>query len=65
MEAYCPHEGRDFSVSRYQVIEASQEAELWVSGFLHGNEPSPPEDDGLRFAWRGQVEAFHTRGVWE
>src|SRR3954471_12780616 len=44
MVAYCPHHGRDFSVSKYEVTEASTEASLWIEGFLRGNEPGPPEE---------------------
>jgi hypothetical protein len=65
MEAYCPHERRDFSVSMNEVTEASVEARIWMAGFLRGNEPSPPDADGLEQVWRTSLQTFRRTGVWE
>lgn len=65
MEAYCPHQRRDFSVSKNEVTDASPEARLWIDGFLRGNQPKPPEEEGLLPVWRSLVEIFHRTGVWE
>ena len=64
MEAFCPHRSQDFSVSRGEVVEASAEAELWIDGFLRGNEPPPPDDEDLEPVWRHHVDAFHRTGEW-
>jgi hypothetical protein len=65
MEAYCPHQRRDFSVSKNEVTDASPEAGLWMDGFLRGHEPEPPQDKGLLPVWRTAIKIFHRSGVWE
>jgi hypothetical protein len=64
MQAYCPHQRHDFSVSKYEVTEASAESALWIEGFLRGNEPVPPEDDDGVDEWRASREAFYRTGDW-
>lgn len=65
MEAYCPHQRRDFSVSLNEVTDASAEARIWIAGFLRGNAPSPPEDGDVQQLWRTSIQTFHRTGVWE
>ena len=65
MEAYCPHQQRDFSVSKDEVVDASPEARLWMDGFLRGHEPEPPEDEDLLPVWLRSIKTFHRTGVWE
>jgi hypothetical protein len=64
MQAYCPHERQDFSVSKCEVTEVSSESSLWIEGFLRGNEPGPPEDDDGLDEWRTFREAFYRTGEW-
>jgi hypothetical protein len=65
MGAFCPHQRRDFSVSTNEVTEASAEARIWMTGFLRGNEPSPPEEDGMLQVWRSSVETLRRTGIWD
>jgi hypothetical protein len=65
MEAYCPHQRRDFSVSKREVTDASPEARLWMDGFLRGHEPDAPEDEDLLPVWLNSIKIFHLMGVWE
>jgi len=42
MSAY--HEsGHDITISKSDILEASEAAAIWVDGFLAGSEPPPPE----------------------
>jgi hypothetical protein len=52
MSARCPHSDRGFSVSLGQIEEMSAEAEIWIDGYLAGNEPPGEEMDGEEFRIR-------------
>jgi hypothetical protein len=70
MASHCPHSGRDYCVSRDEIIEMSAESELWVSGFLAGaSPPPPPTNDGpeanrMTAAWEQASRAFRCEGRW-
>ncbi|MDQ6726113.1 MAG: hypothetical protein M3066_08125 [Actinomycetota bacterium] len=75
ISAWCPHNDRGFSVSLGEIEEMSAEAEIWINGYLAGNEPPGEEmygeewfelaDDDPRFErWRRAITLFHQTGVW-
>ena len=74
MGAYCEAQDRSFSVSLSEIERASDQARIWIRGFLSGNEPPPPLDpegytiddlDDPRWeAWRQAIEAFRQTGNW-
>jgi hypothetical protein len=42
MSAWCVAAGQEISISKSDVIDASAEAQIWIDGFLRGNEAPPP-----------------------
>lgn len=61
--AYCPHSDQGFNVSKNQIRTLSPEAELWLAGFLAGNEPHPAEE-GDEAQWDRAVVEFRRTGQW-
>jgi len=74
MGAYCEAQDQSFSVSRSEIERCSSEAEIWVRGFLSGNEPPRPlEPDGFEIndlddprweRWRQGIAEFQRSGAW-
>jgi hypothetical protein len=64
IEVYCPHQGRNFAVSTFEIVECAPETQIWIAGYLRGNEPEPPEDDDLLPVWLAQIGEFHDTGIW-
>ena len=68
MEAYSVAERRSFAVSLDEMTNLSPAARAWISGFLSGSEPGPPEFAGdehaeaVEDAWRAAVLLFERSG---
>jgi hypothetical protein len=66
------HDGErvPFCVSKYEISSMSSEAEVWLAGYLKGNEPPPLDDDYEELGgeeleeWRLAATLFHETGVW-
>jgi hypothetical protein len=43
MSAYCEETAQGLCFSRSKMTKMSEHAEIWIDGFLAGNEPRPPE----------------------
>jgi hypothetical protein len=72
MLAWCPNKEVSFFVSKNGVDECSVETEYWMKGFLAGNEPKPPSENGdVDFEskaykeWLKKVEKFKEIGNWQ
>ncbi|HEY5317723.1 MAG TPA: CPCC family cysteine-rich protein, partial [Solirubrobacteraceae bacterium] len=50
--------------SQYELAQVSVAAADWLSGFLHGRLPRPPEDPKLMTEWREKREIFLRCGAW-
>lgn len=63
MSAYHP-DGWEVSVSKFEILEASELAWAWIDGFLRGNEPSAPQDNDEEadLAWEAIVTEFRRTG---
>ncbi len=74
MGAYCEVHDRTFCVSKNEVERCSHDSEVWIRGFLCGNEPPPPcgpdgegiedLDDPRWDQWRLGLQRFRERGWW-
>ncbi len=74
MGAYCEAHDRTVAVSWSEIERCSSEAELWIRGFLCGNEPQPPLDpegyeindldDPRWHSWREAIAQFQSSGEW-
>jgi hypothetical protein len=71
MAFYCPHSQQWGNVSALEIAECSLETYYWVSGYLVGNEPSPPNtvvvfpDEHPRYAdWKNACAIFRRTGEW-
>lgn len=68
MGAYSAVERRSFAVSLEEMTNVSPPARAWISGFLSGSEPGPPEFRGAEFAeavenaWRAAALQFALNG---
>jgi hypothetical protein len=51
-------------VSKAELADASQEAEWWIDGFLHGSVPLAPEDASSEAEWWGNRASFLRTGYW-
>jgi hypothetical protein len=76
MTAYCPQKSESFIVSMLEIVETSDEARIWVAGFLAGNEPEGnrmygeqffefADDDPQVERWREALRLFRRTGAWE
>lgn len=61
------------TISKREIEESSNEAAVWITGFLHGNEPAPPHEskdstggalEATRDMWRERLREFHETGIW-
>ncbi len=76
MAAFCPHMARDYCVSKNEIRASSPEADMWIAGFLSGNEPGgdamfgdawgevESKEDMRLEQWRQATEEFRRTGVW-
>jgi hypothetical protein len=71
MGAYCPHRNESYSVTLTDLSDCSNETRIWARGFVIGNEPDPPDDEGVApedhpnySAWMSAAEAYRTTGIW-
>lgn len=70
MLAWCPHQEHNvYSVSLNQMGEMSTETRYFVRGFLAGQEPEGPYDDGEitpedELAWELATHRFRKSGSW-
>ncbi|WP_040481348.1 hypothetical protein [Mariniradius saccharolyticus] len=73
IHAYCPKKDTTFCISLCEITKMSKESRYWISGYLSGNEPAPPEEfDGetsvdyfqsQRYkSWEKQVKHFREKG---
>ncbi len=63
-EVYFPADGRNRCVSKAEVADRSDEARYWISGFLHGSVPAPPNDQKREPDWMERRTAFLGTGEW-
>ncbi len=72
MAVWCPAASRELSVSKRDIVDAAQGSKDWIAGFLSGNEPPPPDDEGLRAdvwekahqEWESRTQRFRRDGQW-
>jgi hypothetical protein len=73
MSAWCVAAGQEISISKSDVIDPSPEAQIWIDGFLSGNEAPPPVlDDStpgevverIEADWDERRRRFRETGVW-
>lgn len=66
MVMWCEVSSRELSVSLFEITSASDYAQLWIDGYLAGNEPPPPQNDdpSEEEAWQRARRAFRTTGDW-
>lgn len=60
-------DGYSFSISKSDISEMSDEAAVWLDGFLCGAEPNPPftEDAVLEAEWKASRDRFRATGSLE
>ena len=69
ISAWCPKDGQWHKISKSEIANCSNEAKYWISGYLCGNEPSPPSpfvgdhDPDFRL-WQSSILHFHKSGYW-
>ena len=68
MTAWCPRKGVTYNVSRSELETMAEETRYFVAGFLAGNEPRYPDDDGTGeadlTAWAAATARFRRTGLW-
>ena len=73
MSAWCVALGQEISISKSEVIDPSAEAQIWIEGFLRGNEAPPPiladsvpEEvvERMEADWNERRVRFRETGVW-
>jgi hypothetical protein len=70
MSAWCPDKDVSYRVSLSEMGEMSEEARYFIRGYLSGNEPNWPEDDGGYtdpddlVAWQEATRRFRQTGSW-
>ena len=71
--AWCPTKGEVFNVSKAEMDSSSEEAKIWLKGYLAGCEPEAPrtelgtplECEAPRHQfWLKSVELFAATGSW-
>ena len=65
--------GQEVCISKSEVIDPSAEVQIWIDGFLRGNEAPPPivddstTDEVVKRAetdWYERRQRFRETGVW-
>jgi hypothetical protein len=73
MSAWCVALGQEISISKSDVIDAPAEAQIWIDGFLRGNEAPPPiladsvpdeVVERMEADWDERRVRFRETGVW-
>ena len=64
MSVWEPSKDRGVSVSKHEIVEMSDEARWWVTGFLVGNEPRPPKDESANKGYWEANEVYRRTGAW-
>jgi len=61
---WCPLDSAEQNVSKYEVVSGTDEAMVWIEGFLAGNEPPPPasDDPAEEQEWERSRREFRIRG---
>lgn len=61
---WCPLESIGMNVSKYEIASSTAEAQIWIDGFLTGNEPPPPKSDdpAAEEDWRRIRDYFRLHG---
>ncbi len=63
--AWCPIKDNGFCVSKSEMKTRSPELEIWIDGYLHGNEvPAPELESDAREFWIEERLKFHEEGTW-
>jgi len=73
ISAWCVSACREITISKSDVIDPSAEAQIWIDGFLRGNEGPPPILDDctpgevverVEADWYERRQRFRETGVW-